>query len=455
MINLLFITNNPRAEQLCGHFQQQLKVRIDLVSDFDHGLKGVFEQRPSVVCIQEQIAGVTGESVARHIQMLLGSDAPAFILLHEGSSRAKPVPRLFEHLVDLSAPFEAVSTNLCQALKKVLAEHWELVCPVTSPPMMLEARVLSEPVTDSPDFAATSHPASEQLRDGQTVDDFEDLFERPAVGGPLTETAFSFSTDRQPSEQLTSTLPAASTNMAGGEEIRTAALQSAQPPPKPVPAEHQGEDEHVVPDETEQVASESVPVEALLQAVEDRYIRRKRLLWGSLAGVLLLVASVAVWWFVKPHHLLNHRPAVTAAPAPAPQIQTQKPLSSPASVPMPAAQEPLPSFVSAAKADPAFAATKPGWSRYLSQHRDYRLYYQQNRLRAVQVLVIGNQPISVDELKRVVKELSGSDQYQVKKKKHSQGVWVEEATGQDDIGLLIYRTGTRGPITAFVLARTP
>ena len=57
MINLLFITNNPRAEQLCGHFQQQLKVRIDLVSDFDHGLKGVFEQRPSVVCIQEQIAG--------------------------------------------------------------------------------------------------------------------------------------------------------------------------------------------------------------------------------------------------------------------------------------------------------------------------------------------------------------------------------------------------------------
>ncbi len=80
MINLLFISNSPRAELLRVHFQQILKIRIDVVEDFDHGLKDVFEKRPVTVCIQDQIAGVTGESVARHIQLLLGNGAPSFVL---------------------------------------------------------------------------------------------------------------------------------------------------------------------------------------------------------------------------------------------------------------------------------------------------------------------------------------------------------------------------------------
>src|ERR1035438_3541339 len=96
MLNLLIISNSPKAELIQNFMQPLIKAKIDVVVDFDHGLKDVFEKRPATVIIQEQIAGVSGESVARHIQLLLGSGAPTFIVLHEGSARIRPVKGLFE-----------------------------------------------------------------------------------------------------------------------------------------------------------------------------------------------------------------------------------------------------------------------------------------------------------------------------------------------------------------------
>lgn len=105
--------------------QPMLRTRIDVVSDFDHGLKDVFEKRPSVVIIQQQIAGVSGESVARHIQLLLGNGAPAFIMMHEGDSVVRTVNGLFEYVIDLSKPEKRVVAEIMSALKDILGVQWE------------------------------------------------------------------------------------------------------------------------------------------------------------------------------------------------------------------------------------------------------------------------------------------------------------------------------------------
>lgn len=128
MVSLLFIANSPAVDGLKTALQQVLKVRIDCVADFDHGLKDVFEKRPSIVCIQEQIQGVTGESVARHIQMLLGNSAPTFIVVHETSSRIKPIKGLFEHLIDLNQAPDRVVADMMNSLKSVLGSSWESIC---------------------------------------------------------------------------------------------------------------------------------------------------------------------------------------------------------------------------------------------------------------------------------------------------------------------------------------
>jgi len=127
MVNLLVISNNPRCALLKNALLPQLKVIIDIVADFDHGLKDVFEKRPSVVCIQDHIDGVTGESVARHIQMLLGSSAPTFILLHEGNAKAKQIKGLFEQVVDVGQPDDKMADDVLSFLKATLGAQWDKV----------------------------------------------------------------------------------------------------------------------------------------------------------------------------------------------------------------------------------------------------------------------------------------------------------------------------------------
>jgi hypothetical protein len=140
MLNLLFISDSPKADHIKSALQPELKVIIDVVSDFDHGLKDVFEKRPATVCIQDQIGGVTGESVARHIQMLLGSSAPRFILLHSGNGKARTINGLFEHLIDLNQANDTLYGDIKNTLKTLLGDHWE---KIYIPPKLAPASVRS------------------------------------------------------------------------------------------------------------------------------------------------------------------------------------------------------------------------------------------------------------------------------------------------------------------------
>lgn len=72
MITVLFIASSARSAQISTHLQAVLDARIEFVDDIDLGLKLVFDKRPQVVCIEDEIAGVSGESVAQHIRLLLG-----------------------------------------------------------------------------------------------------------------------------------------------------------------------------------------------------------------------------------------------------------------------------------------------------------------------------------------------------------------------------------------------
>jgi hypothetical protein len=140
MLNLLFISDSPKTDHIKSTLQPELKVIIDVVSDFDHGLKDVFEKRPATVCIQDQIGGVTGESVARHIQMLLGSSAPRFILLHSGNGKARAINGLFEHLIDLNQANDTLYDDIKNTLKTLLGDQWE---KIYIPPKLVPASVRS------------------------------------------------------------------------------------------------------------------------------------------------------------------------------------------------------------------------------------------------------------------------------------------------------------------------
>ena len=122
---MLFISNNKKIDAVIKKLQPSLKLKINVERDFDGGLNDVFEKRPDVVFIQNQIAGVTGESVARHIQLLLGGAAPKFIFIHDGDAKAKPKKGLYEYLIDLSQSEETVAANILEKLNLLLGLQWQ------------------------------------------------------------------------------------------------------------------------------------------------------------------------------------------------------------------------------------------------------------------------------------------------------------------------------------------
>jgi len=477
MINLLFISNSPRAELLRMHFQQMLKIRIDVVEDFDHGLKDVFEKRPVAVCIQEQIAGVTGESVARHIQLLLGNGAPSFVLMHEGNAKAKPVPGLFSYLVDLSGPFEAICDSLLKALQALLGEQWEIVysappdvelpkpeATVTSP---LADQLVDERIEEG---SAVTPPQNVKLVQAanQVIEPVEVMvFEHDLPGGPAAEPhaaktvpiPSAISTD---AESLEAPVPR-DPLMAGKQPpaflqqpVTERPVRPVQQPVTPVEA--------TVPEDSKTTNDTSVPVEELLQVFEEKYRSRKRMLrWGIGLLLLLLFGALLVW--IKPRGTFtNRKDAVVKQGLPTrpqqtavvqPQISAVR--TTPPPVPHDAIQKVnvLPSFISQAKADPTFSKKKPGWSRYQSARRDYRLFHADGRLRAVQVIAIDGSSISPSELKQVLRDLAGKEEYRLGRQERKEGVWLERATLPGQADLLIYRSSSNGPIKAVVFAPTP
>jgi len=474
MISLLFISNSPRVELLRVHFQQILKIRIEVVEDFDRGLKDVFEKRPVVVCIQDEIAGVTGESVARHIQLLLSNGAPGFILMHDGNAKAKPVPGLFNHLIDLGAPFEMLCKNIQLALQAQLGDRWD---KIYTPPQ----EVKLEPETHVPD------PPAEHLGDAfitansifnpqnappfptlETSSSFEDLLDRDLPGGPLPEPFAAVSPEPEASlsqvavvKQPESSKPIpVDTSAPKIPQQQVAASQAERPVQKTKVVKT------VPPAGTMKSSAgdkEPVPVEELLQAFEENYRSNKRQkLRVILAVVALLVVLLLVWalqqgLFKKLTFTpTKQQPVVVPLQKPAPQPVTSsvKAAAKPAQAGA-TKSDTLPSFIPKAGQDVGFSSNKPGWSRYLSKKRDYRLFKADGRLKALQVLVVGKDSIASVELKLILRELTGSELYRVNSQENRGKLHLERATVAGRAELLIYRSTSRGPVKAFVLQLTP
>jgi len=175
MVKLLFISDNTKIDVIIIALQNLLKVKIDRVSDFDQGLKEVVEKHPGMVFIQDQIAGVTGESVARHIQMYLGSETPSFIFMHDGDLTAKPIKGLYDYLIDLSQDNVKVLADAKSTIKVLLGPKWNKISVPSKAKKTVVKATLALP---------EEHPAvSEKLVD-KFIADLEDKTPAPITAIP-------------------------------------------------------------------------------------------------------------------------------------------------------------------------------------------------------------------------------------------------------------------------------
>lgn len=422
MVSLLFISNSPKVEQLRAYFQQVLKFRIDVVEDFDHGLKVVFEKRPDVVCIQDQIAGVTGESVARHIQLLLSNAAPHFILFYDGSSKMHTVPGIFNILIDLSGPPETVCHALDNALHVVLGDRWAVLSS--------KQEAVSAPA--APDLLADSPQATETIPAAVAAKLSAQLMQQAAVSG-----VFGTSDCEEPSVRNTPEYRI--TRPAVPMQVATSAQQISTEP-------------------SDGMTTAEPPLDLLLENFEAEYRQKKRRMLGAV-GVLLILAGVAGLLFFNQRvdgpssqtsGVAQQQSGTQTVPA---SLQTAVSSAATSAAPLGSAQtvQQLPSFIPLQGEDQAFLKTKPGWSRYLTDQREYRLFREKGSLQALQVLARGADVITPQELQQAIHELCGEDRYQVTRQEQKDGLYREYAVVPERADVLIYRLSPHGPVKAFVL----
>jgi len=502
---MLFISDNNKIDAIIKRLQPSLKLKINIERDFDCGLNDVFEKRPDVVFIQNQIAGVTGESVARHIQLLLGGTAPKFIFIHDGDAKAKPKKGLYEYLIDLSQSEKAVVADILEKLHLLLGSQWQNIF-VTSVLQGAEYEAVT-PAPEAPldpvsSFAFDIVPGIEPVVPNPTPDESYDVI--PPTYGQCPENTFeerspldkkgktTVSGDNFTSEEISAASEAAapfadgalsavalqksrqagagSTVVSGQAERTTgrvglppAAPEDSQSPvaaaaadrnPLATAAPHlNAADKPSSLADRGGVPKETPPVNAqkeLLWVFEGepglKKSNWKRYQFVELLLVLCLLLGGG--YFIKqkmqPLQPVAEEVNLLTAAATSPQMQDTAPAAQP---PRTVA---LPSFIPIAGLDPAFALQNAGWERYAGAGVEYRLFRENGKLKAVQVKAEKGHVISDPLLQSILAELTGSAEYHVKSRENKLGFQVSTAHVNGKAEMLIYRKKTA--VHAFVVS---
>lgn len=124
MLTVFVISSDNRIARLIEYFQPFFKTKIRCATDFDNGLKEVFENRPSAVFIQSTIGTVSGETVSRHIKSLLGSASPRIIFMGDFDSSSKRGTSWCDDWISVSDSDQQMQQDFAELISRVFPEDW-------------------------------------------------------------------------------------------------------------------------------------------------------------------------------------------------------------------------------------------------------------------------------------------------------------------------------------------
>lgn len=503
MITVLFISDDKRTVEQIARFQPHFRARLRLASDFDQGLKEVFDNRPAAVFIQSDISGISGETVARHIKTLLRTDAPRIILIHTAPIRSQVGKRWYDDTLDLSLPDQDLDEHLRERLVAVAPGQWIEVAPPPSVPIVEEPVPLpvEKPLPASApaeefafhdwDIPGTVSAQPESTHRADIPPSFEieeyrplellapDTPERlvtpgreggqaagkscnatPGLSGMSTQGNPQAPAAASPSPAVTdspiNSSPAASPAPADARSHVHA--RQAAPPAQATTVSSRKEDPFEerpaasIADFSARGSRGSSPEWVSIPSPGDNARRggQRPSLWAA-AVVILVLGIAAGGSFYLSKKPVSPSPAEKGASqaqalATATPTTVAQPQPSVASV----APEPLPSFVPARGKDPAFAKTSPGWERYQGDGAEFRLYREGGRLRAVQVIARNPGGVPKSLVATAVKELTGAGTPKLSKRKDKGEYLVESGSLNGKGELVIYRR--KGVIRGFVIS---
>lgn len=426
MTTILAIATDSRALKLIKACQQCFKVRLEVASDFDHGLKTIFEARPRLIFVQNEISGILANVVARHVKGLLRNEAPLIIVLSSGPCPPGSLENSFDAAVDLTLDDISVGN--------ALLDHMQSVCTAK----------VTEPQEDE-----ESNPFPEL--EPTTLSTPQDELNLPGHG-------FFFLPPEPPEEE-----PA--------DKVST--IIPVPEPPSIVPTEESKPErpkKTVIPESDK--LDKDLPEGFIILGPETETPQRKRTResetnWHStppkpkddqrkklmILAILVAFACIEVWWLSGNNP--PPQPPQKVAPRPAPPVQQPAPQPQQPEKPAQPQALVLPAIMAKAALDPEFTASHPGWERRVSPGVEFRIFREASAIKAIQTLATSKEPLAANFLQTIVAEACGTGNVAVSRTTERNGYLIEQGMASANSEIELYRLRKSGALRGFVITMLP
>lgn len=432
MVNILFIENDPRIDLLIDRLRLAVKGPIDAATDFDQGLREVFEKRPAIIFLQSEISGVSSLAVASHIKSLLREGSPHIFLLKDNLPGKVYAGRdFFDDLIDISAGTEELFNDVVAHLKAFKQIQWR---EEETPQPLPSEESLFIPVHEELELPSLGEGDTfGGVMEASYADVEPEAPPFPFVSSPATPV--SAPAESVPEEKG---LPIASeTDLV---QPIPESVQKSAPPAEVVLPRVEREKQWV----DSANAVEIPPFDQVFSLRKETKQSSSRLLIVGLITAAVL-AGGAYFFFI---------PAMTAEKSAGVSTKTSSSAVSPASDSAPQVQGPLqialpPAFVSAQPVPPD-KSMKPGWEKRTGEGFSLLLFREEGKLKAIQFISVmpgGFSPEQVD----AALSMAGGGAVTWERQGEKDKVIVDYALLASKAEVLRYtRVGTSGPAALVV-----
>ncbi|GFO63083.1 hypothetical protein [Geomonas paludis] len=487
MAEIFFIASDERALDLIESLRIQSPKSLTFETDLPSAISRLPKEQPRYVFIQSDLDGIPGEEIAAQTRALVTDPDLQLILLTDGEAPAPPDS--FACSFSLTLPTTRLSGEVMQLLNaevvpgahpKAPADFSDLSDFGKLPDLFTLDDQADFEIPDFDDAAFEPHlaplwpdqaqkgsataagvapvpPAADERQNGfiEEIGFFVTDPEPPAPRSPEAELAPAVPVIPEipavevvppppPPREAAHATPAPSPRQEPAQEAPAPPVASEPPaqPARRAPKSLYPTPEQIYRKPPAQCGQE-VDDDDTAPLSRPEGSSKSRTTGIAVIGVLVLALGVVVWQRSKPE------PAPTAlrslaptAMAPAPAIPTA-PAIPMAPAPAPAKKQAagnLPGFIPKVPADAAYAAAHPGWELYRGHRKEFRVYREQGKVRAIQVLPEGESDLNEGMLGRYFKEATGADLPPDGETRAQNGLALETRKAKNGAEIAIYRT---------------
>jgi len=480
LTNLLLITDIPRLRKIFSRFSDEKDIRLRIVNNLEKGGEEIVADKPAMVFVQTHLSGLSADILLMHLKKQLGRKRSRFVLLSPLDQVSKETLKLYHGHLDISLSDE-VLFDAAQEMIAGLGPKEKKAAPAPEDASAPPAPQQPAMTTEIQEFQPLDQPPSEQL-----------------PGIPLQPEMPVLAANHQQFDAVEPSLEEQGITYSPRSRVSvysefTNSFDSAVSSIQPAKGADEETEEHSHSWNHEEIET--------IEPVQSRSKQATIILW--LAPLLIAVVVITMLQHsssknkpvdiaaqtdpltqasVKPPDaVIPDAAGAKQAPAPAPQAAV------PAS-PKPGSQIPatgadaqlsdkamllaiaenrgqkdqskgvattpritaLPDFIPRAGFDKDYSAANPGWERYKGNVTEFKIYRENNSIKAIQVIDRGGQGVPESFMKAVLRQISKKPVFVMESSEKKDGYEIQRGQVAENLKVVYYRDEKGGRLRAFV-----